>query len=134
MCFTFNGLIQTIVSSSHQRRCYHLTFVVFLRQPCTPPMRLAYFKKNLTPEYNYIHFLHGQSPLCTNWPGKKCLDSCRAYLIPERNRTGRRQEEGKNSVYLFVFLHELVRNKCLINHFLLSDETFWLCHRILIEK
>ena len=27
----------------------------------------------------------------------------RAYLIPERNRTGRRQEEGKNSVYLFVF-------------------------------
>ena len=61
MCFTFNGLIQTIVSSSHQRRCYHLTFVVFLRQPRTPPMRLAFFKKNLTPEYNYIHFLHGQS-------------------------------------------------------------------------
>jgi hypothetical protein len=58
----------------------------------------------------------------------------RAYLIPERNRTVRRQEEGKNSVYLFVFLHELGGNKCFINHFLLSDETFWLCHRILIEK
>jgi hypothetical protein len=43
----------------------------------------------------------------------------RAYLIPERNRTGRRQEEG---------------NKCFIKHFLLPDETFWLCHRILIEK
>jgi hypothetical protein len=50
-----------------------------------------------------------------------------AYLIPERNRTVRRQEEGKNSVYLFVFLHELGGNKCFINHFLLSDETFWLC-------
>jgi hypothetical protein len=33
----------------------------FLHQPRTPPMRLSYFKKNLTPEYNYIHFLHGQS-------------------------------------------------------------------------
>ena len=58
----------------------------------------------------------------------------RAYLIPERNRTVRRQEEGNNSVYLFVFLHELGGNKCFINHFLLSDEIFWLCHRILIEK
>ena len=58
----------------------------------------------------------------------------RAYLIPGRNRTVRRQEEGKNSVYLFVFLHKLGGNKCFINHFLLSDETFWLCHRILIEK
>ena len=27
----------------------------------------------------------------------------RAFLIPERNRTERRQEEGKNSVYSFVF-------------------------------
>ena len=27
----------------------------------------------------------------------------RAYLILERNWTVRRQEEGKNSVYLFVF-------------------------------
>jgi Rieske Fe-S protein len=27
----------------------------------------------------------------------------RAYLIPERNRTVRRQEEGKNYVYLSVF-------------------------------
>ena len=45
----------------------------------------------------------------------------RAYLIPERNRTGRRQEEGKNSVYLFVFLHAIGGNKCFINHFLLSD-------------
>ena len=58
----------------------------------------------------------------------------RVYLIPERNRTVRRQEEGKNSVYLFVFLHELGGNKCFINHFLLLDETFWLCYRILIEK
>jgi hypothetical protein len=31
----------------------------------------------------------------------------RAYLIPERNRTERRQEEGKNSVYLFVFCMNL---------------------------
>jgi hypothetical protein len=30
-----------------------------------------------------------------------------AYLIPERNRTGRRQEEDKNSVYLFVFCMNL---------------------------
>ena len=27
----------------------------------------------------------------------------RAYVIPERNRTVRRQEEGKNSVYFFIF-------------------------------
>jgi hypothetical protein len=58
----------------------------------------------------------------------------RAYLIPERNRTVRRQEEGKNSVYLFVFCMNLGGNTCFINYFLLSDETFWLCHRILIEK
>jgi hypothetical protein len=31
----------------------------------------------------------------------------RAYLIPERNRTVRRQEEGKNSVYKFVFCMNL---------------------------
>jgi hypothetical protein len=31
----------------------------------------------------------------------------RAYLIPERNRTVRRQEESKNSVYLFVFCMNL---------------------------
>jgi hypothetical protein len=31
----------------------------------------------------------------------------RAYLIPERNRTVRRQEEGKNSVYLFAFCMNL---------------------------
>jgi hypothetical protein len=31
----------------------------------------------------------------------------RAYLIPERNRTVRRQEEGKNSVYLFVLCMNL---------------------------
>ena len=66
-------------------------------------------------------------------PAKNVLT--RAYLIPERNRTVRRQEEGKNSVFfLFFFLHELGGNKCFINHFLLSDETVWLCHRILIEK
>ena len=36
---------------------------------------------------------------------------------------------------LFIcFLHELGGNNCFINHFLLSDETFWLWHRILIEK
>ena len=58
----------------------------------------------------------------------------RAYLISERNRSVRRQEEGKNSVYLFVFCMNLGGNKCFINHFLLSDVTFWLCHRILIEK
>ena len=59
----------------------------------------------------------------------------RAYLIPERNRTGRRQEEGNNSVYLFVFCMNLGEiNALYINHFLLSDEIYWLCHRILIEK
>jgi hypothetical protein len=31
----------------------------------------------------------------------------RAYLIPERNRTVRKQEEGNNSVYLFVFCMNL---------------------------
>jgi hypothetical protein len=31
----------------------------------------------------------------------------RAYLIPERNWTVRRQEEGKNYVYLFVFCMNL---------------------------
>jgi hypothetical protein len=31
----------------------------------------------------------------------------RTYLIPERNRTVRRQEEGKNYVYLFVFCMNL---------------------------
>jgi hypothetical protein len=31
----------------------------------------------------------------------------RAYLIPERNRAVRRQDEGKNSVYLFVFCMNL---------------------------
>ena len=31
----------------------------------------------------------------------------RAYLIPERIRTVRRQEEGKNSVYSFVFCMNL---------------------------
>ena len=31
----------------------------------------------------------------------------RAYLIPERNRTVRRQEKGTNSVYLFVFCMNL---------------------------
>ena len=35
----------------------------------------------------------------------------RAYLIPERNRTVRKQEEGKNSENLFIcFLHELGGN------------------------
>jgi hypothetical protein len=31
----------------------------------------------------------------------------RAYLIPERNRTVRRQEEGKNLVNLYVFCMNL---------------------------
>ena len=31
----------------------------------------------------------------------------RAYLILERNQTVRRQEEGENSVYLFVFCMNL---------------------------
>ena len=38
----------------------------------------------------------------------------RAYLIPERNRTGRRQEEGKNSVYLLVLL---TISCCQMKHF-----------------
>ena len=36
----------------------------------------------------------------------------RAYLIPERNRTVRRQEEGTNSVYLFVFCMNLAVDFC----------------------
>ena len=38
----------------------------------------------------------------------------RAYLIPERNRTVRRQEEGKNSVYLFVFCMNLGKINALL--------------------
>ena len=47
--------------------------------------------------YLYLHCV--QTDLAKNvWT--------RAYLIPERNRTVR-QEEGKNSVYLFVFCMNL---------------------------
>ena len=36
---------------------------------------------------------------------------------------------------LFVcFLHGLGGGECFVGHFLLSDGTFWLCHRVLIEK
>jgi hypothetical protein len=35
-------------------------------------------------------------------------------LIPERNRTIRRQEEGKNSVYLFVFCMNLEKINALL--------------------
>jgi hypothetical protein len=45
--------------------------------------------------------------LCTNGPGKKCL----------RNRTVRRQEEGKNSVYLFVFCMNLAEINALLTIF-----------------
>jgi hypothetical protein len=38
----------------------------------------------------------------------------RAYLIPERNRTGRRQEEGKNYVYLFGFCMNLEEINALL--------------------
>jgi hypothetical protein len=38
----------------------------------------------------------------------------RAYLIPERNRTVRRPEEGKNSVYLFVFYMNLEEINALL--------------------
>ena len=41
----------------------------------------------------------------------------RAYLIPERNRTVRRQEEGKNSVYLFVFCMNLGEINALLTIF-----------------
>ena len=48
----------------------------------------------------------------------------RAYLIPERNRTVRRQEEDNNSVYLFVFCINLGEinalltiSCCQIKHF-----------------
>jgi hypothetical protein len=37
-----------------------------------------------------------------------------SYLIPERNRTVRRQEEGKNSVYLFVFCMNLEEINALL--------------------
>ena len=80
---------------------------------------------------NYLIRLKYLFPLITVY--KLTRQKMFAYLIPERNWTVRRQEEGKNSVYLFVFCMNL-REKCFINHFLLSDETFWLCHRILIEK
>ena len=38
-------------------------------------------------------------------------------LIPERNRTVRRQEEGKNSVYLFVFCMNLAEINALLTIF-----------------
>jgi hypothetical protein len=38
----------------------------------------------------------------------------RAYLIPERNRTVRKQEEGKNSVYKFVFCMNLGKINALL--------------------
>ena len=41
----------------------------------------------------------------------------RAYLIPERNRTVRRQEEGNNSVYLFVFCMNLGGKNALLTIF-----------------
>jgi hypothetical protein len=70
------------------------------------------------------------STLCTNWPGKKCLDSC-------ISNSGTEPDWKKVRIlfiYLFFAHDELGGNKCFINHFLLWDETFWLCHRILIEK
>jgi hypothetical protein len=53
----------------------------------------------------------GQTMICKNTtcvqtdPAKNVWT--RAYLIPERNRTVRRQEEGKNSVLFIYFLQEL---------------------------
>jgi hypothetical protein len=109
---------------------------------------LTYFAKHLLPG-QFVH--SGVIDVCYNtskfsmdnaWTSKPtCANMTmeiptsnkhRTSRWKERNRTVRRQEEGKNYVYLFVFLHELGGNKCFINHFLLSDETFWLCHRILI--
>ena len=48
----------------------------------------------------------------------------RAYLIPERNRTVRRQEDGKHSLYLFIFCMNLgdinallTISSCQMKHF-----------------
>jgi hypothetical protein len=59
-----------------------------------------------------VWWRYGISRSCDEWdhcvqtdPAKNVLT--RAYLIPERNRTVRKQEEGKNSVYLFVLCMNL---------------------------
>ena len=50
----------------------------------------------------------------------------RAYLIPERNRTVRKQEESKNYVYLFVFCMNLGEINALLtdsqHHNLLGNQ------------
>ena len=55
-------------------------------------------------------------------------------LVHNQFRNGTGLEEGKKKVrilFIYFFLDELGGNKCFINHCMLSDETFWLCHRIL---
>jgi hypothetical protein len=62
---------------------------------------IVYYKKKIEICYtNEVQYHCVQTDPATNvWT--------RAYLIPERNRTVRRQEEGKNYVYLFVFCMNL---------------------------
>jgi hypothetical protein len=56
--------------------------------------------------YTWILYYHIGHKHCVQTDPAKNVWT-RAYLIPERNRTVRRQEEGKNSVYLFVFCMNL---------------------------
>jgi hypothetical protein len=57
----------------------------------------------------------------------------RAYLIPERNRTGRRQEEGKNSVYLFVFCRILIVKLSEIRGWDQADRHFATHYRLFLN-
>ena len=102
------SIIVVVVCLKRKRLCIHLIKIII--------------------QLNSSLFIHSYSYSVQTDPAKNVLT--RAYQIPERNRTVKRQE-----FCLFIcFLHELGGNKCFINHFLLSYETFWLCHRILIEK
>ena len=109
---------------------WRLIFIMFLNYFKYWHYILHSYHDCLPPKDDSGHrwFKLAQYSLCTNWPGKKCLDSC-------ISNSGTEQNCKKASIlFIYLFLHELGENKCFIDHFLLSDKTFWLCHRILIEK
>ena len=54
----------------------------------------------------YLHCVQ-TDPAKNVWTRAYLIPERSAYLILERNWTVRRQEEGKNSVYLFVFCMNL---------------------------
>jgi hypothetical protein len=81
----------------------------------------AFLQSGSVPEldmHESKHVLPGQFVHCILLIHLLSLLLCVVFSDPERNRTVRRQKEGKNYVYLFVFWHKLGRNKCFINHFL----------------